>query len=165
MATGGASAASMRPAATRSAGWIHASATETPPAVRIASRVPIAQRCSTSAIAAAESLGMVSSRDQNSSSSASCAALGLDARRAEADHRAHKGAGALGLAGGEIGMVQAPDDTVGALVNDQQVDEAHDVALAQALELGEHFAAEIGPVEADDKELDGSERHGRRLAR
>ncbi len=56
-------------------------------------------------------------------------------------------------------MVQAPDDTVGALVHDQQVDDADDVALAQALELGEHLAAEVGPVEADDEELDGSERH------
>jgi hypothetical protein len=29
-------------------------------------------------------------------------------------------AGALGVAGGEVGMLQAPDDTVGALVNGQQ---------------------------------------------
>ena len=36
------------------------------------------------------------------------------------------------------------------------------VALAQALELGEHLAAEVGPIEADDEELDGSERHGSR---
>ena len=68
-----ASSASMRPAAARSAGWIHASATATPPAARIASRVPIAQRCSTSAIAAAESFGMASSSDQNSSSAGRCA--------------------------------------------------------------------------------------------
>jgi hypothetical protein len=54
-------------------------------------------------------------------------------------------------------MVQAPDDTVRALLNDQEVDDADHVALAQALEFGEHLAAEVGPVEADDEELDGSE--------
>ena len=91
------------------------------------------------------------------------ATLGLDARRAEADQRADNGAGALGLARGEFRMVKAPDDPVGALVNDEQVDDADDVALAQALELGEHLAAEVGLVEADDEELDGSERHGGRL--
>ena len=62
--------------------------------------------------------------------------LRLDARRAEADQRADDGAGAFRLAGGVVGMVQAPDDAVRALVNDQQVDDADDVALAQALELG-----------------------------
>ncbi len=54
--------------------------------------------------------------------------------------------------------MQAPDLAVGALVDDQQVDDADDVALAQALELGEHLAAEVGPVEGDDEELDGSHR-------
>jgi hypothetical protein len=86
---------------------------------------------------------------------------GLDpllARRAEADQCADNGADALGLAGGEVGMVQALDDTVGVLVNDQQVDDANDVALTQALELAERVAAEVGAVEADDEELDGSER-------
>ena len=61
-------------------------------------------------------------------------------------------------------LVQAPDLAVGALVDDQQVDDADDVALAQALELGEHLAAEVGPVEGDDEELDGSHR-GRLLSR
>ena len=54
-------------------------------------------------------------------------------------------------------MVQAPDDAVRVLLNDQQIDDADHVALAQALEFGEHLAAEVGPVEADDEELDGSE--------
>ena len=34
------------------------------------------------------------------------------------------------VAGGEVGTVQTPDDTVGALVNNQQVDDADDVVLA-----------------------------------
>ena len=89
------------------------------------------------------------------------ATVGL-ARRAEADQRADNGADTVGLAGGEVGMMQTLDGTVGALVNDQQVEDADDVALPQALELGEHVAAEVGPVEADDQELDRSEGHGGR---
>ena len=45
-------------------------------------------------------------------------------RLAEADQRADDGARPVRLAGGEVGMVQAPDDTVSTLVNDQQVDDA-----------------------------------------
>src|SRR4051794_28927062 len=69
--SGQAVSSSTSPAATRSAGWIHASAIATPPAAPIASRVAIARRCSTSAIAAAESFGMASSSDQTSSSAGS----------------------------------------------------------------------------------------------
>ena len=87
---------------------------------------------------------MAWSRDQSSSSAGRWPPLGVDARRAEADQRADDGAGALRLAGAEVGMVQALDDTVGTLVNDQQVDDADGVALAQALELGERLAAEVG---------------------
>ena len=87
----------------------------------------------------------------------------LLARRAEADQRPDRLAGAPGLTRGQVGMVQALHHTVGALVHDQQVDDPDDVVLTQALELGEHLAAEIGPVEADDEELDGSEGHGGRV--
>jgi hypothetical protein len=48
-------------------------------------------------------------------------------------------------------------------VNDQQVDHADDIARAQSLEVGQHLAAEVEPIEADDEELDGSERRAGRL--
>jgi hypothetical protein len=60
----------------------------------------------------------------------------LVARGVEPGQRAHHSAGAL--AGGEVGAVQALDDILRVLVNDQQVDDAHDVALTQPLQLGEH---------------------------
>ena len=41
-------------------------------------------------------------------------------------------------------MVQALDDTVGVLVDDQQVEDADDVTFAQTLELGEHLAVKSG---------------------
>src|SRR5207247_712314 len=55
------SSALLTPIAIRSAGWTHASARWNPPASRIASRRPIAQRWSSSAIAAAVPGGIASS--------------------------------------------------------------------------------------------------------
>ena len=99
--------------------------------MRIASRAPIAQRCSTSAIAAAESVGTASSTDQYSSSTAKAAALGgLGARFPRPISAPQNGPGALVVVDREVGMVQSPDDAVGVLVNDEQVDDANDVALA-----------------------------------
>ena len=119
----------MRPAATRSAGWIHASATGD--AARGADRVARGDR---PAVLDERDRGGGVVRDRLVDRpellvGREVAALGLDARGAEADQRADDRAAALGLAGGEVGMVQAPDGPVGALVNDQQVDHADDVAL------------------------------------
>ena len=50
--------------------------------------------------------------------------------RAEPDQRADDSARTLGLAGAEVRTVQAPDDTVGVLVDDQQIEDPDDGALA-----------------------------------
>jgi hypothetical protein len=54
----------------------------------------------------------------------------LRVRRAEPDQRADDSARTLGLAGAEVRTVQAPDDPVGVLVDDQQIEDADGVALA-----------------------------------
>jgi hypothetical protein len=44
-------------------------------------------------------------------------------------------------------------------VDGQRVDDAHGVARAQSLELGDDLAMEVGLVEAQHDELNGSDRH------
>ena len=51
------------------------------------------------------------------------------------------------------------DLAVGVLVDGQCVDDAHRVARAQTLELGDDLAVEIRAVEAQHEQLDGSNRH------
>jgi len=54
----------------------------------------------------------------------------IPVRRAEPDQRADDNARTLGLAGAEVRTVEAPDDTVGVLVDDQQIEDPDDGALA-----------------------------------
>src|SRR5204862_4878995 len=46
------------------------------------------------------------------------------------------------------------------LVHRERVDDAHRVALAQALELGDDLAVELGVIEPEDDELYRPDRHG-----
>jgi len=52
-----------------------------------------------------------------------------------------------------------PDVPGGVLVDGQRVDHADRVALAQPLELGDDLAVEVGPLEAQHDQLNGSNRH------
>ena len=47
----------------------------------------------------------------------------------------------------------------GVLVDGQRVDHAYRVALAQPLELGDDLAVEVGLLEAQHDQLNGSNRH------
>ena len=49
---------------------------------------------------------------------------------------------------------------VGVLVHRERIDDAHRVALLQALELGDDLAVELGVAEAEHDELNGTDRHG-----
>ena len=52
------------------------------------------------------------------------------------------------------------DLSVGVLVHRERIDDAHRVALLQALELGDDLAVELGMAEAQHDELNGTDRHG-----
>ena len=144
-----------------------------PPARAIASRSGTAQWCSSRISAAAESLGM-SSRMSHASSSENTltpSAAGLGARLGagdhpflaldpEADQRADLAAELDRLVLGEVAQVRDLDLSVGVLVHGERVDDAHRVALLQALELGDDLAVELGVAEAEHDELNGPDGHG-----
>ena len=60
---------------------------------------------------------------------------------------------------GQVAQVRHLDLSGGVLVNRKRVDDAHRVALAQALELLDDLAVELGMVEPEDDELDWSDGH------
>src|SRR5262249_59465714 len=62
---------------------------------------------------------------------------------------------------GEVRVLVALERAVLVLVDDQQVDQPDDVALAQARELRPDLAAELWVVEPDDQQLNRSHRHAR----
>jgi hypothetical protein len=68
-----------------------------------------------------------------------------------------QGADDIAGAGGELRMLLTLDGTIGGFVNDRQVKDADDVTRRQRSSSVSTSAAEVGPVEADDEELDGSE--------
>ena len=167
-----ASSAVARPISTRSSGLMKPSLTRNPPARTTASRSGIAQWCSISSSAAAESLG-ISSRTSHASASenawtplpaaASPAAgarlepfLALDA---EADQRADDAAELLRLVAAEVAQVLDLELPGGVLVDGERVDDAHGVALAQAFQLGDDLAPEVRVIEAEHYELDRSDGH------
>ena len=59
----------------------------------------------------------------------------------------------------QVAEVLDLDLAVGVLVDGERVDDAHRVALAQPLELGDDLAVEVGVVEAQNDQLDGSDCH------
>ena len=104
----------------RSAGWIYASATGTPPAA-------------SDRVARADRPAVLDERDRGSGVVRDGFVERPNSPPRPGGHRAppRRGRSArrrcarpVRLAGGEVGMVQAPDDTVSTLVNDQQVDDA-----------------------------------------
>ena len=54
------------------------------------------------------------------------------------------------------------DLSVCVLVNGERVDHTHGVFVVQPLELGDDLSVELGMVEADDDQLDGSDGHDKR---
>jgi hypothetical protein len=59
----------------------------------------------------------------------------------------------------QLAQVLDLDLAGGVLIDGQRVDHAYGVALAQPLELGDDLAVEIGLLEAQHDELDGSYCH------
>ena len=84
--------------------------------------------------------------------------LALDA---ETDQRADLAAELDRLVLGEVAEVLDLDLSVGVLVDGERVDDAHRVALLQPFELSDDLTVELGVVEAQHDELNGSDRHGR----
>ena len=143
-----------------------------PPARAIAFRSGTAQWCSIRSRAAAESLGMSSMMSQASSSSkalmpsaAAWAPASAPSSRPsspsmpEADQGADLAAELDRLVLGEVAQVEHLDLALGVLVHRQRIDHAHGVALAQALELLDDLAVEVGVLEAQHDQLDGSDGH------
>ncbi len=143
-----------------------------PPARAIASRSGTAQWCSIRRSAAAESLGISSMMSQASSSSK--AAMPSAAAWAPAMAPSSRpsspsmprpirapifGADLDRLVLGEVAEVGDLDLPVGVLVHGERVDHADGVALAQALELGDDLAVELGVLEAQHDQLDRSDGH------
>ena len=77
----------------------------------------------------------------------------------EADQRADGAAELDRLVLGEVAQVLHLDLSVRVLVDGQRVDDAHGVALAQPLELGDDLAVELGMAEAENYELNWSDCH------
>ena len=84
---------------------------------------------------------------------------------AEADQGADGGAERKRLVGVEVALLNRLDHAVLGLAHGEQVDEADDVAVAQALELGADLAVELGVLERDHEDLDGADGHGKNLPR
>ena len=143
-----------------------------PPARPIASRSGTAQWCSIRRSAAAESFGISSMMSQASSSSK---ALMPSARRLGARYRARFQPSSPSMPRPISAPIVLPssiasslerllrccdlDLSVGVLVHRQRVDHAHGVALAQALELLDDLAVELGVAEAEHDELNWSDCH------
>ena len=72
---------------------------------------------------------------------------------ADPDQRADDGAELHRLVLREVALLQALDVPVFVLAHDDQVDQAHDVVLAEAGELGPNRPLELGIVEADHEDL------------
>ncbi len=87
----------------------------------------------------------------------------LLARCTEADQRADRGAEGERLVGVQVAALDGLDHAVLGLAHGEQVDEADDLAVAQALELGADLAVELGVLERDDEDLDGADGHAENL--
>jgi hypothetical protein len=84
------------------------------------------------------------------------AVLALDAKP---DQRADLGAQLDRLVLRQVAEVLDFELAGGVLVDGQRVDHAYGVALAQSLELGDDLAVEVGLLEAQHDQLNGSNRH------
>ena len=109
-----------------------------PPARAIASRSGTAHWCSKRISAAADAF------------------LALDA---ETDQCAHRGTELDRLVLGEVAEMHHLDLSVGVLMHRKRIDDAHRVALAQALELLDDLAVEIRVAESQDYELNRTDCH------
>ena len=78
----------------------------------------------------------------------------------EADQRADLGAELDRLVLRQVAEVLDLELALGVLVDGQCVDHADRVALAQPLEFADDLAVELGVLEAEHDQLDGSDRHG-----
>src|SRR4051812_27136926 len=77
---------------------------------------------------------------------------------AEADERSDDRAELLRLVRAQVASLHDLDLAVLVLLDEQEVDQPHDVVLLQALELLHDRAVEVVALEADDQHLDGAER-------
>jgi hypothetical protein len=113
----------------------------------------------------------MSSRTSHASSSENTLGSGLGARLGAGDHpflafdsepdeRADLAAQLDRLVRGEVAEVRNLDLPVGVLVHRERIDDAHRVALLQALELGDDLAVELRMAEPEHDELNGTDRHG-----
>jgi hypothetical protein len=87
---------------------------------------------------------------------------GLDALLslgAEAEEGAGEGSELHRLVLGEVAELDLLDHVVGPTVDEEQIDEAHDVVRAQPLQLLQDPAFELSLVELDDEDLHRSEFH------
>jgi len=121
-----------------------------PPARAIASRRGMAQWCSMSSSAAAESGARLHA---------------LLALHAEADQRTDGAPELPGLVVVEIAHVGDLELAVGVLVDGQRVDHADGAVLLEPLELRGDLTVELGVVEAQHDELDGPDCHVRSSGR
>src|SRR5512132_1629380 len=83
----------------------------------------------------------------------------LLAARSETEEPADHGAELHRLVLGELAALQYGDLTLRILEDDERVDHAHRIALAQPFELVDDLAPEIGLVEPEHQQLNRSDRH------
>src|SRR5262245_8545748 len=87
---------------------------------------------------------------------------GLDsllALHAEADERARDGAELFGLFLGEVRPLDFLDVAFRVFSDGDEIDQPHDLAVAQPIELGEDLALEFRIFEADHDHLNRPKRH------
>ena len=144
-----------------------------PPARAIASRSGTAQWCSIRSSAAAESFGISSSTSHSSPEKKSippCSATASAPASAPASKPSSpsmpRPISARNLAAeldrlvtGEVAEVHDLDLAVGVLVDRERVDDAHGVALAELLELGDDLTVEVRVLEAEHDQLYRSDCH------
>ena len=137
---------------------MNSDASRNPPARAMASRSPIAQRCSSSTSSPAGVLGDLGQHVPGLLLVEHPAALGPDlepflAGRAQADQPVHQGAERGLLVGAELALVQDLDLAVGVLADGQGVDHPDQVVVAEPVQLGADLAVQVGLLEAQHQQL------------